>query len=82
MKAKRPIWARFNRTVADDSRAGLSADDIAEISDHSTRVDAAQDTLRYSEQLPGIIQAGRWQTATMAALHRQASRPHLRRGRP
>jgi hypothetical protein len=34
-------------------RAGLSADAIARISGHSTRVGAAQDMLRYGEQLPG-----------------------------
>jgi hypothetical protein len=48
-------------------RAELSADAIALISGHSTRVGAAQDMLRYGEQLPGIMQAGRWKTATMVA---------------
>jgi integrase len=48
-------------------RAGLTADDIIRISGHSTRVGAAQDMLRYGEQLPAIMQAGRWQTATMVA---------------
>jgi hypothetical protein len=48
-------------------RAGLSADDIARISSHSTRVGAAQDMLRYGEQLPGIMQTGRWKTAQMVA---------------
>jgi hypothetical protein len=33
-------------------RAGLSADDIARIRRPSTRVGAAQDMLRYGEQLP------------------------------
>jgi hypothetical protein len=33
----------------------------------STRVGAAQDMLRYGEQLPGIMQAGRWKTAQMVA---------------
>ena len=47
--------------------AGLSADDIAQISGHSTRVGASQDMLRYGEQLPAIMQAGRWKTATMVA---------------
>jgi hypothetical protein len=48
-------------------RAGLSADAIAQISGHSTRVGAAQDMLRYGEQLPAIMQAGRWKTAQMVA---------------
>jgi integrase/recombinase XerD len=48
-------------------RAGLSADAIARISGHSTRVAAAQDMLRYGEPLPGIMQAGRWKTSTMVA---------------
>jgi integrase len=46
-------------------RAGLSAEDTARISGHSTRVGSAQDMLRYGEQLPAIMQAGRWKTAEM-----------------
>jgi site-specific recombinase XerD len=46
-------------------KAGLSAKEIEEISGHSTRVGAAQDMLRYGEQLPAIMQAGRWKTAEM-----------------
>jgi site-specific recombinase XerD len=46
-------------------RAGLSADETARISGHSTRVGSAQDMLRYGEQLPAIMQAGRWKTAEM-----------------
>ncbi len=46
-------------------RAGLSADETARISGHSTRVGAAQDMLRYGEQLPGIMQAGRWKSPEM-----------------
>jgi integrase len=46
-------------------RAGLSADETAHISGHSTRVGSAQDMLRYGEQLPAIMQAGRWKTAEM-----------------
>lgn len=46
-------------------RAGLSAGEIAGISGHSTRVGSAQDMLRYGEQLPSIMQAGRWKTAEM-----------------
>ena len=46
-------------------RAGLTADETARISGHSTRVGSAQDMLRYGEQLPSIMQAGRWKTAEM-----------------
>ncbi len=46
-------------------RAGLSAEECARISGHSTRVGSAQDMLRYGEQLPSIMQAGRWKTAEM-----------------
>jgi integrase len=46
-------------------RAGLSAEETARISGHSTRVGSAQDMLRYGEQLPAIMQAGRWKTAEM-----------------
>jgi Phage integrase family len=48
-------------------RAGLSAAEIAHISGHSARVGSAQDMLRYGEQLPRIMQAGRWQTLIMVA---------------
>jgi hypothetical protein len=41
------------------------ADETARISGHSTRVGSAQDMLRYGEQLPSIMQAGRWKTAEM-----------------
>jgi integrase len=46
---------------------GLSTDEAARVSGHSTRVGAAQDMLRYGEQLPAIMQAGRWKTAEMVA---------------
>jgi hypothetical protein len=48
-------------------RAGLTADETARISGHSTRVGSAQDMLRYGEQLPSIVQAGCWKTAEMVA---------------
>jgi hypothetical protein len=44
-------------------QAGLSAEDAARISGHSTRVGAAQDTPRYGKTLPAIMRAGRWKTA-------------------
>jgi integrase len=46
-------------------RGGLSDEETARISGHSTRVGSAQDMLRYGEQLPSIMQAGRWKTAEM-----------------
>lgn len=46
-------------------RAGLTPEECARISGHSTRVGSAQDMLRYGEQLPSIMQAGRWKTAEM-----------------
>ena len=45
--------------------AGLLEADATRFSGHSTRVGAAQDMLRYGEQLPAIMQAGRWKTAEM-----------------
>jgi site-specific recombinase XerD len=57
--------ARIFKAMA--AAAGLSASDTARISGHSTRVGAAQDMLRYGEQLPGIMQAGRWKTAEMVS---------------
>jgi site-specific recombinase XerD len=55
--------ARFFKAMA--RRAGLSAEETARISGHSTRIGSAQDMLRYGEQLPAIMQAGRWKTAEM-----------------
>jgi site-specific recombinase XerD len=46
-------------------RAGLSADAVARISGHSSRVGAASDMLRYKESLPGIMAAGRWKSPEM-----------------
>jgi integrase len=66
--------ARIFKSMA--RAAGLSANDTARISGHSTRVGAAQDMLRYGEQLPGIMQAGRWKTAEMVSRYtaRQGAR--------
>jgi integrase len=57
-------------------RAGLSADETAQISGHSTRVGAAQDMLRYGEGLPGVMQAGRWKSPEMVGRYtaKQAAR--------
>jgi hypothetical protein len=61
--------------------AGLTADETARISGHSTRVGSAQDMLRYGEQLPSIMQAGRWKTAEMVGrLHGKAGRTHSAAG--
>jgi hypothetical protein len=48
-------------------RARLSDHETAQISGYSTSVGAARDMLRYGEQLPGIMQAGRWKTAEMVS---------------
>jgi integrase len=50
-------------------RAGLSADDAARNSGHSTRVGAAQDMARYKEGVPGIMAAGRWKSPEMVGRH-------------
>jgi site-specific recombinase XerD len=57
-------------------RAGLSAEETARISGHSTRVGAAQDMLRYGEGLPGVMQAGRWKSPEMVGRYtaKQAAR--------
>jgi len=39
---------------------------------------AAQDMLRYGEQLPAIMQAGRWQTSTMVARYTARQGAHSR----
>lgn len=46
-------------------RARLSDAEIARISAHSTRIGAAQDMTRFDQQLPGIMQAGRWKSPAM-----------------
>jgi integrase len=48
-------------------RAGLTPEETARISGHSTRVGSAQDMLRYGEQLPSIMAAGRWKTVEMVS---------------
>jgi integrase len=65
------------RTFKSMARAAvLSVTDTARISGHSTRVGAAQDMLRHGEQLPEIMQAGRWKTAEMVSRYtaRQGAR--------
>jgi site-specific recombinase XerD len=56
--------------------AGLSSEEIAGISGHSTRVGAANDLLRFGEQLPSIMQAGRWKSPEMVSRYtaKQAAR--------
>jgi len=48
-------------------KAGLTAEDAARISGHSTRIGASQDMVRYGAELPAIMQAGRWATPVMVA---------------
>jgi integrase len=47
--------------------AGLSDEDVARISGHSTRVGATQDLVRYGADLAGIMQAARWRSPEMPA---------------
>ena len=47
--------------------AGVSVEEAARISGHSSRVGAAQDMARHGLELPSIMQAGGWRTATMVA---------------
>jgi integrase len=48
-------------------KAGLTAEETARISGHSTRIGASQDMVRYGAELPAIMQAGRWKTPVMVA---------------
>ena len=47
--------------------AGLDPARVAATSGHSSRVGAAQDQVRYGVELPAVMQAGGWKTATMVA---------------
>jgi integrase len=68
-------------------RAGFKPKERIGISGHSTRIGSAQDMIRYGEQLPGIMQAGRWKssemvgryTAKQGARHSAATRVAERR---
>jgi len=57
--------ARIFKAMA--GKAGLTAEDKARISGHSTRIGASQDMVRYGAELPAIMQAGRWATPVMVA---------------
>jgi hypothetical protein len=57
--------ARIFKAMA--QAAKLTAEEIAGISGHSTRVGAAQDMVRYGVDLVGAMQAGRWKTSAMVA---------------
>ena len=48
-------------------KTGLTAEEAARISGHSTRIGASQDMVRYGAELPAIMQAGRWATPVMVA---------------
>jgi integrase len=47
--------------------AGLSAEDAAKVSGHSTRVGAAQDMVKLGIELPAVMQAGGWKSPEMVA---------------
>lgn len=57
--------ARVFKAMA--AKAGLTAEETARISGHSTRIGASQDMVRYGAELPAIMQAGRWATPVMVA---------------
>ena len=45
--------------------AGLAEELVADLSGHSTRVEAAQDMIASGIELPTILQAGRWKSTAM-----------------
>lgn len=47
--------------------AGLTAEETARISGHSTRVGSSQDMIRFGAELAAVMQAGRWKTPEMVA---------------
>jgi len=55
--------ARIFKAMA--GKAGMTAEETARISGHSTRIGASQDMVRYGAELPAIMQAGRWATPVM-----------------
>lgn len=57
--------ARIFKAMA--RKAGLTREEEARISGHSTRIGAPQDMVRYGAELPAIMQAGRWATPVMVA---------------
>ena len=57
--------ARIFKSMA--GKAGLTAEEAARISGHSTRVGTSQDMIRYGAELRAIMQAGRWATPVMVA---------------
>lgn len=67
--------ARIYKDMA--QAAGLSAEETARISGHSTRVGAAQDMVKHGVELPAVMQAGGWRTAEMVS--RYTSRLDARR---
>lgn len=48
--------------------AGIGPDEVARISGHSSRIDAAQDMVRFGMELPAGMQAGGWRTAEMVGV--------------
>jgi site-specific recombinase XerD len=68
--------ARIYKAMAQD--AGLTSEEAAGISGHSTRVGAAQDMVRYGVDLTGAMQAGRWSIPAMVA--RYSARLVAKRG--
>jgi integrase len=68
--------ARVFKAMA--AAAGLTVEEVAHLSGHSTRVGAAQDMARYGVELTAAMQAGRWSTPQMVA--RYSARLNAKRG--
>jgi integrase len=61
--------ARIFKAMA--GKAGLTSEEAARVSGHSTRIGASQDMVRFGAELPAIMQAGRWKTPVMVARYTQ-----------
>ena len=70
--------ARIFKAMA--GKAGLTAEEAARISGHSTRIGASQDMVRYGAELPAIMQAGRCATPVMVARYTRRLTARRRRG--
>jgi len=66
--------ARIFKAMA--AKVGLTAAEAAQINGHSTRIGASQDMVRYGDELPAIMQAGRWATPVMVARYTRRPMAH------
>lgn len=71
LHGRRAIGKRLHPNIVGDifkrvaQWVGMSAEDVTGVSGHSVRVGAAQDLLEANEDLPSVMQAGRWKTPQM-----------------